>query len=180
MSADIGQDLAPRILKVDHAGEHGAVHIYAGQIFVARLTAPSLVDELREFKSHEECHREIFRAELERRGRPRCRSYHLCAIGGFVLGAISALLGRRAIAATTVTVESVVLVHLEQQLEQLRGRDAEACAAIEAIVDDERDHHDRSALHLQRRERAGNVWPRLLTPLVAASTETVIWLGMRL
>ncbi|WP_240943907.1 demethoxyubiquinone hydroxylase family protein, partial [Janthinobacterium lividum] len=28
------------MLKVDHAGENGAVHIYAGQIFLARLTAP--------------------------------------------------------------------------------------------------------------------------------------------
>ena len=67
-------DLGARILKVNHAGENGAVHIYAGQILVARLTAPALVAELREFRSHEERHRALFAAELQRRGQPRCRS----------------------------------------------------------------------------------------------------------
>lgn len=67
--------LASRILKVNHAGENGAVNIYAGQIFFARFTAPGMVADLVEFKSHEERHRAIFWAELQRRDRPRCRSY---------------------------------------------------------------------------------------------------------
>jgi 3-demethoxyubiquinol 3-hydroxylase len=167
---------ANRVLKVNHAGEHGAVNIYAGQIFVALLTAPDLVGELREFKSHEERHRATFWAELTRRGRPRCRSYFLCGLGGFVLGFITGVLGRRAIAATTVAVERVVLRHLAHQLAVLRGRDAEAAAAISSIVDDEQQHHDRSAVHSQ----AGGFWPAILTPVVSASTELVIWTGMRL
>jgi ubiquinone biosynthesis monooxygenase Coq7 len=36
-------ELANRILKVNHAGEHGAVNIYAGQILMARLLAPGMV-----------------------------------------------------------------------------------------------------------------------------------------
>lgn len=74
--------LGDRIIKVNHAGEHGAIAIYTGQILLARLTAPALVDELREFRSHEERHRAIFGAELVRRGRPRCRSYWFCGLGG--------------------------------------------------------------------------------------------------
>jgi ubiquinone biosynthesis monooxygenase Coq7 len=97
--------LGARILKVNHAGENGAVHIYAGQIFVARLTAPKLVAELREFKVHEERHRAIFSAGLQRRGQPRCRSHLVCGLGGLVLGLVTALSGRAAIAATTVAVE---------------------------------------------------------------------------
>jgi ubiquinone biosynthesis monooxygenase Coq7 len=69
---------------------------------VARLTAPSMVTELREFKSHEEKHRAIFQEELERRGRRRCKSYWLCAVGGYVLGLVTGLIGRPAMAATTV------------------------------------------------------------------------------
>ena len=57
---------------MNHAGENGAVDIYAGQILLARFTAPSIVNELIEFKSHEERHRDIFWAELARRNRPRC------------------------------------------------------------------------------------------------------------
>lgn len=169
-------DLGSRILKVNHAGENGAIHIYSGQIFMARLTAPSLVAELRDFRSHEEAHRGIFQDALARRGTPRCRSYFLCALGGHVLGLVTGLFGRSAIAATTVAVERVVLRHLQQQLAALRGKDDAAVEAITKIVADEQQHHDRSASHLATDE----FWPRLLGPVVAASTESVIWLGMRL
>lgn len=169
-------ELGNRIIKVDHAGEHGAVNIYAGQIFMARLTAPKLVSELLEFRSHELRHREIFRLELERRHHPRCRSYWLCGFGGFMLGLITGLFGTRAIAATTVAVERVVLRHLEGQLAELAPVDPSAVAAISAIVTDEREHHDRSALHAQ----AGQMWSKVLMQVVSASTEAVIWLGMRL
>ncbi|WP_431512655.1 demethoxyubiquinone hydroxylase family protein [Variovorax sp. DAIF25] len=168
--------LGGRILKVDHAGEQGAVNIYRAQILSARFTAPALVPQLREFRSHEERHRAVFATELQRRGVRRCRSYWLCGIGGWVLGLVTGLLGRHAIAATTVAVERVVLRHLEAQLRELAGKDEAAVAAIAQIVDEERQHHDQSAAHLE----PGRFWSRLLSPVVAASTESVIWLGMRL
>lgn len=167
---------AERVLKVNHAGENGAVHIYAGQMVLGRLTAPALMAELREFRKHEEKHREIFASELRRRGVRRCRSYVLCGIGGFVLGLLTGLFGRTAISATTVAVERVVLGHLREQLRVLRGCDAEAVAAISQIVAEEQEHHDRSA-----EQAAGDrFWKAVLAPVVAFSTESVIWLGMRL
>ena len=172
----IGESLGDRVLKVDHAGEHGAVNIYRGQILLCRLRAPGIVAELSEFQSHERRHRATFAAELKRRGRRRCRSYHLCGLGGFVLGAITGLLGAAAVAATTVAVERVVLRHLEAQVVTLRESDPGAHAAVLSIASDEREHHDRSALEA----RQGSFWPRVLMPVVSASTEAVIWLGMRL
>jgi 3-demethoxyubiquinol 3-hydroxylase len=169
-------DLGGRMIKVDHAGEHGAVNIYAGQIIAARFTARHLVRELTEFKAHEERHRAIFGAELARRGRPRCKSYWLCGIGGWLLGVITGLLGSNAIAATTVAVERVVLKHLGEQVDALMLIDPKAVKAILAIVEDERKHHDRSRAQLD----ADSLWPRVLTPIVSASTEAVIWLGMRM
>jgi 3-demethoxyubiquinol 3-hydroxylase len=168
-------ELAGRILKVDHAGENGAVHIYAAQILVALVTARGLVSELREFRSHELRHRQIFAEELNRRGVRRCRSYLLCGIGGFILGLITGLLGKRAICATTVAVEQVVLRHLEHQLVQLR-HDSLAAQAIESIVQEEREHHDRSAALAEQHR----IWHKVLTPIVSAATEAVIWLGMKL
>lgn len=167
---------AERVLKVNHAGENGAINIYKAQIVVARLTAPSLVQELREFKAHEQEHRSIFWSELQRRGVRRCRSYWLCGIGGFALGLITALFGRRAIAATTVAVERVVLAHLQSQLRSLKGQDEAAIAAISKIVAEETLHLEQSASHLE----TGRFWPKVLMPIVAASTESVIWLGMHL
>ena len=169
-------DLGDRIIKVNHAGEHGAIAIYTGQILMARLTARDMLDQLVAFRAHERRHRAIFGAELQRRGRPRCRSYWLCGTGGFVLGAVTGLFGANAIAATTVAVERVVLRHLEHQLFVLRDRDPMAVAAISAIVSEERQHHDHSACHLQ----AGALWPKVIAPIVSASTEAVIRLGMRL
>lgn len=163
-------------MKVNHAGEHGAINIYSGQIFMARVTARSMIGELEEFRAHEERHRSIFGAELQRRGRPRCRSYWFCGVGGYVLGLLTGLLGPKAIAATTVAVEGVVLRHLEHQLTVLRGSDEPAVKAISAIVSEEQQHHDQSASRFQD----ASLWSELLTPVISASTELVIWLGMRL
>ena len=168
--------LGDRIIKVNHAGENGAVNIYAGQILFARFTAPKLVAELRAFKSHEERHRSIFQAELVQRNVRRCRSFHLCGVGGYFLGAITGLFGRGAIAATTVAVERVVLGHLKLQLAQLQGKDPAAVLAIGEIVREEQEHHDRSAEHA----RASRLWLAFLGPVVSLSTELVIWTGMRL
>lgn len=164
------------MIKVNHAGEHGAINIYSGQIMMARFTAPDLLDELREFRAHEQGHRDIFAAELRRRIHPRCRSYGLCGLGGLTLGLITGIFGRSAIAATTVAVERVVLKHLQHQITVLDGVDAAAVTAISAIVSEEQMHHDQSALHIS----AGGFWPTVLNPIVSASTEAVIWLGMRL
>jgi ubiquinone biosynthesis monooxygenase Coq7 len=165
-----------RMVKVDHAGEHGAICIYSAQIFLARLTAPNMLTELMEFRSHEKRHRDLFKAELSRRGCRRCRSYWLCGLGGYVLGLTTGLCGPKAIAATTAAVERVVLRHLKQQIEELRESDPAATAVISSIVEEERLHHDLSTRHI---ETAG-LWSRIISPVVAAATETVIWLGMRL
>jgi len=166
---------ANRVLKVNHAGEHGAVQLYAGQILAARLTAPRLLDELREFQANEERHRAIFEAELARRNTPRCRSLQLCGIGGFALGVITGLFGSRAIGATTVAVEGVVLRHLHGQLSQLRQSDKAAAHAVSRILEEEQQHFDRSREHAQAGCLSATV-----TPVITAVTETVIWLGMRL
>jgi ubiquinone biosynthesis monooxygenase Coq7 len=171
-----GKSLGDRVMKVNHAGEQGAICIYRGQRWMAALLSPSLVPELAANQAHEERHRAIFAAELGRRGVRRCRSYFMCAAGGLALGIVTGLLGRRAIAATTVAVERVVLRHLDEQRAALRGVDSAAVAAIDNIAREEAEHHDASARHLGE----PTVPLRLLMGVVSLSTETVIWLGMRL
>lgn len=166
---------AGRIIKVNHAGEHGAVNIYAGQIATARLRARGLLPQLAEFKAHEERHRSIFARELTRRGLPRCRSYWLCGAGGYVLGFVTGLMGARFIALATVAVERVVLRHLQQQLLQIGIADPEATAAISSIVGEEQLHHDQSAHHVRH---AGRI-DRMIGSVISAATESVIWIGMR-
>src|ERR1700761_4022842 len=78
--------VAEKMIKVDHAGENGAVNIYRAQKLVARVRAPSLVKQLEEFQRHEEEHRSIFQGYLAKIGIRRCVSYKLSAVGGFSLG----------------------------------------------------------------------------------------------
>ena len=86
------------------------------------------------------------------------------------------MLGGQAIAATTYAVESVVLQHLKQQMGALEASDREAHDAIADIVEEEQTHHD----HGQALIETGKFWPKVITPVVRISTETVIRLGMRL
>jgi len=66
--------------------------------------------------------------------------------------------------------------NLKAKLRDLSGKDDAAVHVIAQIVEEEQLHHDQSASHVQ----TGHVWSKLLSPVVAASTESVIWLGMRL
>jgi ubiquinone biosynthesis monooxygenase Coq7 len=165
-----------RIIKVNHAGEHGAVSIYAGQIAIARLRARSLLPELAEFKAHEQRHRAIFAKELDRRGLPRCRSYWLCGLGGYVLGFLTGLMGARSIATATVAVERVVLRHLQEQLREIGATDPDATTAISAIFSEEQYHHDQSAARIRR----AGIIDQMIGSVISAATEAVIWMGMRI
>jgi ubiquinone biosynthesis monooxygenase Coq7 len=172
----IGETLGDRVMKVDHAGEHGAICIYRAQRWFAHWRAPEMVPELEHFLTHERGHRALFGAELQRRNRRRCRSYHWCGIGGFILGGVTGLAGRKAIAATTVAIERVVLRHMHEQLCVLENVDEHAAVTLRCVIAEEQEHHDLSVGRLG----PSSFWSKLIDPLVSASTETTIWLGMHL
>ena len=119
----------------------------------------------------------MFEAELARRGRPRCHSFHFCGLGGAFLGVVTGLIGPKAVHATTEAIERVVLRHLEEQRTVLQPDDPHAVLVIDAIIADEQEHHDTAASHLgDKRSWLEHVIGRT----VAGSTETVIWLGMKI
>lgn len=71
-----------RIVKVNHAGEHGAIQIYSAQIAVARWLYPDIVATLSEMLGHETEHRAKFRAAMHARLARPCRIMSLWSIGG--------------------------------------------------------------------------------------------------
>lgn len=168
-----GETLGDRVLRVDHAGEHGAVCVYRAQLRLARWTAPGLLTEIEAFIAHEMRHRALFAAELARRDQAHCPSHALCAALGTVLGTITGLLGRHAIAATTVAIERVVLRHMAAQIAALETSDPAAVAILLDIVEEEQEHHDRSVAHLR-----GGLLRHILDAGVGIATEAVIWIGM--
>lgn len=164
-----------KMIKVDHAGENGAVNIYRAQYLVSRIRAPRMLPDLRHFQEHEMEHRQIFADYLKSHNIRRWVSYHLCGLGGWWLGFVTGLIGPKAIMATTYAVEHVVLEHLEHQVEYLKTVDAQALKCVEAIIEDEQAHHDHAFEGFNHR----GFLSKVLVRTVKLCTEGVIRFGMR-
>ena len=162
-----------RILKVNHAGEHGAIRIYRAQIWIARWRCPDVVPFLEETLAHEVNHCALFRAAMTPRGTRPCRIMSLWGNGGYILGALTALMGRQGIWICTAAVEAAVHRHLEDQLFFLSGRDGELHDLIKGIQIEELSH-----LHHAEDNITNKGFPaRLLNRIVSASTDVAIWLS---
>lgn len=163
-----------RILKVNHAGESGAVRIYGAQIAVARLLYRDAVPALELMRRDEIDHRRLFREAMPARRTMPCRVMRLWSLGGFVLGFVTALLGRNMIWICTEAVEATVHRHLRQQLAYLERRDPELFALIAAIEEEELAHLRSAEAHQTRRTG----WFRAAAfAAIGFVTATMIWLS---
>lgn len=79
-------DTSRKILKVNHAGEFGAINIYKSQIFLSKLFMKDLVPVLQDFLADEQRHLDIFWQEIQARNGVKCKSYWLCGLGGYFMG----------------------------------------------------------------------------------------------
>ncbi|HEX6591945.1 MAG TPA: demethoxyubiquinone hydroxylase family protein [Moraxellaceae bacterium] len=165
-----------RILRVDHAGERGAISIYKAQIALSRFLWPACVPALQEMLSHEQSHFATFTAELTRRNARSCHALPLWNIGGLVLGVLTALLGPKAIWSCTAAVESTVYKHLQEQIAFLQQHDQAALQAVLAIEQDEKSHLSHALAEGGAAEGAN----RLIWAVVSSATFIAIWLSRRL
>ncbi|MEJ2534686.1 MAG: demethoxyubiquinone hydroxylase family protein [Gammaproteobacteria bacterium] len=104
-----------RDLRSDHAGEIGAVEIYRGILAVSRH--PAVRDFARHHEATEREHRAFFDRWLPPRARTRARP--LWRAAGWVLGAVSALFGPRAVFCTIAAVETFVDDHYRAQVDAM-------------------------------------------------------------
>jgi 3-demethoxyubiquinol 3-hydroxylase len=132
------------ILRVDHAGELGAVHIYRGQraVLDAARGKERAAGQLAEMEGHEADHLSRFDTLLnERQVRPTLLA-PVWRAAGFALGAGTALLGERAAHACTEAVETVIEEHYAGQIAELATRDPDLAAELTQFRDDELAHKD--------------------------------------
>jgi len=132
------------ILRVDHAGELGAVHIYRGQRAVLG-EAPGqdrIAGQLAEMEAHEAEHLARFdRLLTERQVRPTALA-PVWRLAGFALGAGTALMGEKAAHACTEAVETVIEQHYAGQIAELSTREPELAAELSKFRDEELAHRD--------------------------------------
>jgi 3-demethoxyubiquinol 3-hydroxylase len=162
-----------RMLRVDHAGEYGAVRIYQGQLDVLGRSRQAAA--IREMAETERRHLAHFEALLrERRVRPTLLE-PIWSIAGYTLGAATALLGDRAAMACTVAVEEVIDEHYLAQAERLAAEDPALRDTILSFRDDERAHRDRALAHGAEEAPAYDV----ITAFVKTGSRIAIWLSTR-
>ena len=164
-----------RILRVNHAGEQGAIAIYGAQIARAKSRYPDLVPWLEETLGHEKKHRDTFIQLMSARGVTPCPVAGVWSVGGALLGFVTALFGRVGVVVCTAAVERTVHKHLVEQTTYLRGRDDALAEGIRQVQIEEDSHlafaeanHDPHA-----------PFARLLSITVAVVTEVLIWVATR-
>lgn len=162
-----------RILRVNHAGEYGAIRIYRAQLWLARLLYPDIVPFLEQTLGHEIQHCTLFRNAMRTRNTGPGRAMILWGNGGLALGFITALLGRDGVWTCTAAVEAAVHRHLEEQLHFLAGRDPDLHGLISAIQEQELMH----LRHAEQRIAKTSVGGRALSAVIANATEVLIWLS---
>jgi ubiquinone biosynthesis monooxygenase Coq7 len=162
-----------RIIRVDQAGEYGAVRIYEGQMAVLGKSKSAPV--IREMAEQEQRHLKKFDSLMaENQVRPTALM-PLWHVAGFLLGAGSALLGEKAAMACTVAVEEAIDEHYASQAANLDD-DPELRKTVEEFRRDELEHRE-TALANGAREAPGY---DALSAVVKTGSKLAIWLSERI
>ena len=108
-------------IRVDHAGERGAVKIYEGQLLALNTLVKdeSLRKTIEEMKIHEKEHCEFFENEIKKRKIRPTKFLPLWDLLGVGLGFGSTILGKKAAMLCTASVEEVIDEHYQNQINQL-------------------------------------------------------------
>src|SRR3954467_11067973 len=136
-------DIEP-IIRVDQAGEYGAVRIYEGQLAVLTRRKSASVEPTHPMADQEQRHLKTFdRLVNERRVRPTALE-PVWRIAGFALGAVTAAMGEKAAFACTAAVEEVIDEHYAAQVAALKDKDPALKATVEDFRADEAAHREEA------------------------------------
>ncbi len=166
------------MIRVDQAGEYGAVRIYAGQLAVlgASPATARAAELVRHMAAQEDHHLETFdRLIAERDVRPTILApvWHAA---GFALGAATALMGEKAAMACTEAVEEVIDEHYARQQDRLKGRDSELEDVVARFRAEEIEHRDTARAEGAKEAPAYPV----LTSVIKAGCRLAIRLSERI
>ena len=136
------QKTLEEIIRVDHAGERGAIKIYEGQLLALKTIKQDevLKDKIEDMKEQEKEHLEYFEKEIQKR---KIKPTHLLPLWDVVsvaLGFGSALFGKKATLLCTASVEEVIDGHYQNQLRKLGDDEKDLKKKIEKFKEDEINH----------------------------------------
>ena len=132
------------MIRVDHAGEFGAVQIYRGQqaVFSRIESKAHAARVIAEMEAGEQEHLRTFDKLIAERGVRPTLMAPVWRVAGFGLGAVTALMGESAAHACTEAVEEVIEAHYARQSAALDGVDAELQYVVDRFREDEIAHRE--------------------------------------
>ena len=136
------QKILEEIIRVDHAGERGAIKIYEGQLLALKTIKQDdkLKDIIEDMKEHEKEHLDYFEKEIKKRNMKPTYFLPLWDLMGVSLGFGTALLGKKAAMLCTASVEEVIEDHYENQLKKIGDDEKDLKIKIEKFKGDEVNH----------------------------------------
>jgi ubiquinone biosynthesis monooxygenase Coq7 len=140
----VSKNKIEEFIRVDHAGERGAVKIYEGQLLALNTLVKddNLKKKIQEMKVHEVEHCQFFEDEIKKRNIKPTKFLPLWDLLGVGLGFGSTLLGKKAAMLCTASVEEVIDKHYQSQINQLGPEEKELKKKITKFREDELDHKD--------------------------------------
>ena len=131
-------------IRVDHAGERGAIKIYEGQLLALKTIRKdvNLQKTIEEMKIHEKEHCDFFEKEIKKRNIKPTKLLPLWDLLGVGLGFGSTILGKKAAMLCTASVEEVIDDHYKNQIDQLGSDEKELKDKIIKFREDELHHKD--------------------------------------
>ena len=131
-------------IRVDHAGERGAIKIYEGQLLALNtfIKDDDLKKTIEEMKKHEKEHCDYFENEIKKRNINPTKLLPLWDLMGVGLGFGSTILGKKAAMLCTASVEEVIDKHYLNQIKQLGNDEKNLKKKIVKFREDELNHKD--------------------------------------
>ena len=131
-------------IRVDHAGERGAIKIYEGQLLALNtlVNDEDLKKTIKNMKEHEEVHCNFFEDEIKKRNIKPTKFLPLWDLLGLGLGFGSTILGKKAAMLCTASVEEVIDGHYKNQIDQIGTDEKNLKNNIIKFRNDEIHHKD--------------------------------------
>jgi len=131
-------------IRVDHAGERGAIKIYEGQLLALNtiIKDEMLKKKIEEMKKHEDEHCSFFENEIKKRNISPTKFLPLWDLLGLGLGFGSTILGKKAAMLCTASVEEVIDEHYLNQINHIKDDEKKLREKIKKFRQDEIDHKD--------------------------------------
>jgi len=129
-------------IRVDHAGERGAIKIYEGQLLALNTLVKDedLKQTITEMKKHEEEHCNFFENEIKKREIEPTKLLPIWDLIGLGIGFGSTILGKKAAMLCTASVEEVIDVHYKKQIDQIGVDEKKLKKKIIKFREDELHH----------------------------------------